>query len=178
MYWQKRFDRENPDEKLERLIKDIFEENNENYGYRRIDMELRKRGHVVNHKKIQRIMRKLGIKCEKFRRKSRKYSTYRGKVGKVAKNLIRRRFYTSVPHQKLTTDTSEFKYYEEDKNGKLVIKKAYLDPFLDMYNGEILSYRFSERPNAEAIEATNDCPFRRTIHSDQGWAYQSDDTLL
>ena len=25
---------------------------------------------------------------------------------------------------------------------------------------------------AQAIEQTNDCPFRRTFHSDQGWAYQ------
>lgn len=24
----------------------------------------------------------------------------------------------------------------------------------------------------EAIEVTSDCPFRRTFHSDQGWAYQ------
>ncbi len=25
---------------------------------------------------------------------------------------------------------------------------------------------------AEAIEITADCPYRRTFHSDQGWAYQ------
>ena len=24
----------------------------------------------------------------------------------------------------------------------------------------------------EAIQITNDCPYRRTFHSDQGWAYQ------
>ena len=56
-------------------------------------------------------------------------------------------------------------------------KKLYLDPFMDLYNCEILSYRISERPNAvviiegleEAIQVTNDCPFRRTFHSDQGW---------
>lgn len=180
MYWQKHFKRTNPDEKIERIIKEIFDENDGNYGYRRIDMELRKRGFTVNHKKILRIMKKLGITCVKFRRKSRKYSTYRGTIGRVAKNRIHRRFYTSVPHQKITTDTSEFKYYVEDTRGTLVIKKAYLDPFLDMFNGEILSYRFSERPNAkavndalnEAINVTSDCPFRRTIHSDQGWAYQ------
>uniref|UniRef100_UPI003D139BD2 transposase n=1 Tax=Enterococcus faecium TaxID=1352 RepID=UPI003D139BD2 len=42
------------------------------------------------------------------------------------------------------------------------------------------SYRISEKPNAlavmegleEAIQTTNDCPYRRTFHSDQGWAYQ------
>ena len=51
MYWQKRFNEANPDEEVEDLIKEIFEENNGNYGCRRIDMELRKRGYVVNHKK-------------------------------------------------------------------------------------------------------------------------------
>ncbi|HFU5457138.1 TPA: DDE-type integrase/transposase/recombinase, partial [Enterococcus faecium] len=24
----------------------------------------------------------------------------------------------------------------------------------------------------EAIQTTNDCPYRRTFHSDQGWSYQ------
>lgn len=31
------------------------------YGYRKIDVELRRRGHTVNHKKIRRIMRETGI---------------------------------------------------------------------------------------------------------------------
>ena len=59
-------------------------------------------------------------------------------------------------------------------------RKLYLDSFLDMYNSEIIAYRISEQPNAlaimegleEAIEVTNDCPHRRTFHSDQGWGYQ------
>gem|GEM_PF-4835383 len=45
-------------------------------------------------------------------------------------------------------------------------KKLYLDPFMDMFNREVLSYRISEKPNAlaimkgleEAIQTTNDCP--------------------
>lgn len=51
MYWQKRFDRENPDEEIERVISEIFKENHGNYGYHRIDDELRNRGIVVNYKK-------------------------------------------------------------------------------------------------------------------------------
>lgn len=180
MYWQKRFTEENPDEEIENIIKKINEENHGNYGYRRIDMELRKRGYVVNHKKILRITNKPGITCNKFTRKSRKFSTYKGTVGNVAKNLINRRFHTSIPYQKITTDTTEFKYYFTDSNGKMNIRKAYLDPFLDMFNGEILSFRFSKRPNAKAIldaldetiEITKNCPYRKTIHTDQGWGYQ------
>lgn len=148
MYWQKRFDREDPNANLEKLIKEIFEENKGIYGYRRIQLTLKELGMKVNQKKIRRIVRKLGLKGMKFTHKSRKYNSYKGTIGRIAKNLIHRRFYTSIPHQKLTIDTSEFKYYEPDQNGKPVIKKLYLDPFLDMYNGEILSYRISKAPNA------------------------------
>lgn len=180
MYWQKRFNNSNPDEKMESVITEICKEHNGNYGYRRISIELRNRGYRVNHKKILRIMNKLNILCTKFTKKSRKYSSYKGTVGKVAENLINRRFYTNIPYQKITTDTTEFKYYEKDTTGKIVIKKAYLDPFLDMFNGEILSHRLSKNPNAKAIlEALDEtiaivknCPYRTTIHTDQGWGYQ------
>ena len=180
MYWQKRFDRENPDTFNEEKIKTIFNSHEGRVGYRRIDIQLREENIIVNHKKIKRIMKKLGLICVKYTRKSRKYSSYRGTVGKVAKNRIHRRFYTSIPHQKITTDTTEFKYYEKQANGTIQIKKLYLDPFMDLFNSEIISYRISERPNAQAIqegqrdaiERTEDCPYRRTFHSDQGWAYQ------
>ena len=179
MYWQKRFDRENPDVELERKILQIREDNKD-FGYRRIYGALRKQGLIVNKKRVQRIMQKLGLQVTSFTRKSRKYSSYRGKVGKVASNRIHRRFKTHIPHQKITTDTSEFKYYEVDKKGKMIIKKLYLDPFMDMCNSEIISYSISGRPSAEnimialnkALEITSDCKYRRTFHSDQGWAYQ------
>ena len=61
-------------------------------------------------------------------------------MGKIAPNRIRRRFKTNIAHQKITTDTTEFKYYEVDDKGHMTIKKLYLDPFMDMFNGEILSY--------------------------------------
>lgn len=179
MYWQKRFDRANPNQQLEEKIFEI-RKNNKDYGYRRIYGELRKQGLVVNKKRVQRIMQKLGLQVTSFTRKSRKYSSYKGKVGKVAPNRIHRRFKTHIPHQKITTDTSEFKYYEIDEKGRMIIKKLYLDPFMDLCNREIISYGISQRPSAqsimkalnEAIEITSDCKYRRTFHSDQGWAYQ------
>ncbi len=57
-----------------------------------------------------------------------KHSSYRGKVGAVAKNRTHRCFKTNITHQKITTDTTEFKYYEFDDKGKMGIKKLYLDP--------------------------------------------------
>lgn len=179
MYWQKRFNRENSNQELETIILEIRKKNKD-FGYRRIYGYLRKQGIIVNKKKVQRIVQKLGLQVTSFIRKSRKYSSYKGKIGRVAPNRIHRRFNTSISHQKITTDTTEFKYYEVDDKGHMTIHKLYLDPFMDMYNSEILSYAISKRPSAqsimralnEAIDITLDCRYRRTFHSDQGWAYQ------
>ena len=179
MYWQKQFDRVNPNQELEEKIIAIRKKHKD-YGYRRIHAVLRKQGFNVNKKRVQRIIQKLGLQVTSFTRKSRKYSSYKGNVGKIAQNRIRRRFNTPVPHQKITTDTTEFKYFEIDSKGRMVIKKLYLDPFLDMFNGEVLSYSISKSPSSnsiltaqkKAIEITSDCPYRRTFHSDRGWAYQ------
>ena len=179
MYWQKRFDRENPDKELEERILEI-RKSHKDYGYRRILGELRNQNIVVNKKKVQRIMKKLGLQVTSFTRKSRKYSSYKGKVGTIAPNRIRRRFNTHIPRQKIATDTTEFKYYEVDSKGHMTMHKLYLDPFMDMCNGEILSFGIDKHPSAEnvlvalekAIKITSDCSYRRTFHSDQGWAYQ------
>ena len=179
MYWQKRFDREDPDAELLQKIKEIRKEHKD-YGYRRLWGELRKQGIEVNKKRVHRIVQKYGIQVTSYTRKSRRFSTYKGVVGRISPNRVNRRFNTCIQHQKITTDTSEFKYYEPDEKGRVTIKKLYLDPFLDLWNLEVLSYGVSDRPSAnsimialdEAIYATSDCKYRRTFHSDRGWAYQ------
>lgn len=162
---------ENPDQNLEECIQSIFEDHDGNYGYRRIHLELKNRNLKVNHKKVQRIMKKLGLKGNKFTRKTRKYSSYKGTIGTVAKNLINRRFHTNVCHQKITTDITEFKC----SDGKL-----YFNPFMDMFNSEILSYGISSHPTLDLViepledtlEIVKNSKYRTTIHSDQGWHYQ------
>lgn len=47
------------------------------------------------------------------------------------------------------------------------IKKLYFDPFMDMYNSEIISYSIARRPSSqsivnvlnEAIDITSDCKY-------------------
>lgn len=171
-YWVKKMAQENPDQELENLILSIFKENDENYGYRRITDELHHRGHRVNHKKVYRLMKKRGIICVKFSHKSRKYRSYKGTVGTVAKNRINRRFNTPYPYQKLTTDVTEFKTQEG--------KKLYLSPIMDMATGEILSYSMGHKPDLNFVmESLNQvlpilkqAKYRITLHSDQGWQYQ------
>ena len=52
----------------------IFHENNGRYGFRRIQAALRNEGSIVNHKKIIRVMKKLGLKTVI---RKEKYKSYR-----------------------------------------------------------------------------------------------------
>ena len=58
----------------------IYHENKGRYGYRRITMELRHRGFVLNHKTAQRLMKELSLVC---RVRMKRYSSYKGEVGKM-----------------------------------------------------------------------------------------------
>lgn len=49
MYWQKRFDRENPDKEIEEKLLQI-RETHKDYGYRRMVGELQNQGYCVNKK--------------------------------------------------------------------------------------------------------------------------------
>lgn len=171
-YHMKRLGEEDPDKEIKETITNLFHKHEGRYGYRRIYLSLRAKGREINHKKVQRIMKELGLKCVKFTRKSR-YKAYKGTVGKVAKNHLNRRFNTPFPLQKLVTDITEFKCTGDDK--------LYLNPILDLYNGEIISFGISRRPTLDfvlkplnqAVKIINTkAAYRTTIHSDQGWHYQ------
>ncbi|QWQ39191.1 hypothetical protein KMP11_02360 [Gemella sp. zg-570] len=124
---------------------------------------LKKSGLIINKKKVQRLVQKLKLQVKSYSRKSRKYSSYKGRVGKISDNKNKKKFQSKKPYTKITTDTTEFKYLEKDKTGTYQIKKLYLNPYLDMYNSEILSYEISKQPTIEpilkaldsAIEITN-----------------------
>ena len=70
------------------IIQSIFRENKNRYGVRRITAELRNQGHKINHKKVQRLMNKLGLKAVTPKVK---YHSYMGLVGATADNIINRR---------------------------------------------------------------------------------------
>ena len=148
-------------------IQAIYHENQGRYGYRRITMELHNRGYRINHKTVQRLMKNLNIKGMV---RIKKYRSYKGEIGKVAPDLIRRDFTATAPNQKWTTDITEFSIFG---------KKLYLSPVLDMYNSEIISYNISDRPILSQIMDMLDKAFVRVpdgsnliFHSDQGWQYQ------
>ena len=102
----KQLDKLDKDKDLKAEIQSIFTEHKGNYGYRRMTLELRNRGFVVNHKKVQRLMRVLALTA-RIRRK-RKYSSYQGEIGKKAENLIQRQFKASKLMEKFYTDVTGF----------------------------------------------------------------------
>ncbi len=92
-YQVKRLGELDKDKELKVELQAIFTEHKGNYGYRRMTLELRNRGFMVNHKKVQRLMKALGLSA-RIRRK-RKYYLNQGEVGKKAENLIQRQFEAS-----------------------------------------------------------------------------------
>ncbi|WP_412059671.1 IS3 family transposase [Metabacillus idriensis] len=152
---------------LKTAIKEIFHEHKGRYGYRRIRAELANRGLHVNHKKVYRLMRELGLKCLV---RIKKYRSYKGEAGKVAENVLNRNFKASKPNEKWVTDITEFKLFGE---------KLYFSPMLDLYNGEILTYTIGSRPTYSLVSSMLNKALRKKrkedtllIHSDQGWHYQ------
>ena len=170
-YQLKELDGLDKDKDLKAEIQAIFTEHKGNYGYRRITLELRNRGHIVNHKKVQRLMKILGLSA-RIRRK-RKYSSYQGEIGKKAENIIQRQFEASRPMEKCYTDVTEFAIPNSTQ-------KLYLSPVLDGFNSEIIAFNLSCSPNLEQVkkmleQAFTEKHYENTIlHSDQGWQYQHD----
>ncbi|HFC0038806.1 TPA: IS3 family transposase, partial [Neisseria gonorrhoeae] len=119
---------------LKRHIHDIYQRYKGRYGYRRIAAAIRHAGIPVNHKKVSRLMAKTGLKAVIRRRK---YRSFKGEVGKVAPNILQRCFHSEKPNEKWVTDVTEF-----DVGGE----KIYLSPIMDLFNGEIVSYRIQTRP--------------------------------
>lgn len=174
----KRLDKDR-DLKIE--INNIFIKHKQRYGYRRITLELRNNGLIINHKKVKRIMKELGLfgKTPKA-----KYKSYKGEVGRTAANLLlvkevdklnhkttyKRNFITSGLNEVWGTDVTEF----TTPHGKL-----YLSPLIDFNNREVIAFNISKSPNYTQTKDMLDKAFKKhsnleglIIHSDQGWQYQ------
>jgi putative transposase len=148
-------------------VKKIYHRHKGRYGYRRITLEMKNEGYIINHKTVSALMGTLGLKSL-IRRK--RYKSYKGEIGRIAPNLLKRNFSSTQPNQKWATDITEFKVGE---------KKLYLSPIIELFNGEIISYNLSESPNFNQVSDMLNKAFKKIngkkrliLHSDQGWQYQ------
>jgi putative transposase len=152
---------------LKMEIRVIFERHKGRYGYRRVTAAIHQLGKKVNHKTVQSLMGKLGLKSLV---RPKKYRSYQGEVGHAAANVLQRHFAADRINQKWVTDVTEFNVAGE---------KLYLSPVMDLYNGEIIAFETARRPAFElvgsmlkqALDKLNpgDQPL---LHSDQGWQYR------
>lgn len=130
-------------------------------------MSLRKRGHLINHKTVQKVMNQLSLKSTA---RPKRYKSYRGSVGNIAPNRLAREFRACAPGEKWVTDVTEF-----NVNGE----KVYLSPMIDLYNSEVVAYQIQSRPTYDLVGHMLARALKRLkpsqaplIHSDQGWHYQ------
>jgi putative transposase len=113
-------------------------------------------------------MRALQLLCKVRRRK--RYNSYQGEQGRIAPNLLNRKFDADAPNQKWVTDVTEFRVGD---------RKLYLSPVMDLFDRQIISYSVGSSPNLEltnsSLRGALACLEPRQqplVHSDQGVQYQ------
>ncbi|CAM3877275.1 IS3 family transposase [Parendozoicomonas haliclonae] len=150
------------------MIESIYHEHKGRYGYRRIHLELRQRGVLLNHKTVQRLMVGCGLKSTV---RPKKYRSYRGSEdGKTAPNVLERDFTATRPDEKWVTDVTEFKVNDQ---------KVYLSPIVDLFTREVVAYRIAKNARLPLVtDMLQDAITRLDenakpiVHSDQGWQYK------
>lgn len=149
-------------------IRQLFCENKQRYGYRRIYGFLKQEGCTVSEKVICRIMReeRLTVICKR----RRKYNSYQGEISPSVPNKIERDFHADKPNQKWLTDITEF---------ALSARKVYLSVLVDCFDGLLPSWTISTTPDSVLVNTMLDQAIahlpeseRPLIHSDRGCHYR------
>ena len=166
----RRLGRPDKDAALAEIIAEQRERSLRTYGYRRMWLELKKRGIHRDPKTILRIMEKYGLLAEIRRR--RKWQQMGQQVHKY-ENLLNRRFHADRPNSKWVTDIS----YIHTKQGVL-----YLSVIRDLYDNSIVAYKTGTQQTVNLVLDTIRLAMRREkkraaaelqLHSDQGFQYTS-----
>ena len=147
----------------------LYQESNGIFGYRRIQLNLKRRfGMYCNKKRIYRVMQVIGLKSV-IRRKRPNYVKSTPEV--TAENILNRDFTAEKLNEKWLTDVTEFKY----ANGE----KLYLSAILDLKDKSIVSYALGRSSNNRLVFDTFDVAVKKypnakpLFHSDRGFQYTS-----
>lgn len=153
---------------LRKKIIQLFHDNRNICGYRKIHILLRKEGIVVSEKVIRRIMKQESLVVKQ--RHKRRYSSYKGEITPAVENIVNRDFHANKPNQKWLTDITEF---------SIKAGKVYLSPIIDCLDGMPISWTIGTSPNAElantmlkkaiALLKPDEKPI---LHSDRGCHYR------
>ena len=149
-------------------ICELFHNNYDAFGYRKIYTLLKREGITLSEKVVRRIMLEERLIVKVHHR--RKYNSYKGEISPAVENLINRDFHADKPNQKWLTDITEF---------SIEAGKVYLSPIIDCLDGMPVSWTLGTSPNArlantmlkQAIKTLK--PGEHPIvHSDRGCHYR------
>lgn len=155
------------DRDLLKRIKSIYEYHNGNYGSPRICAELKFQGEVVNHKRVERLMREAGLVGKAGRIYRRKPAP--GNSCIKVPNLKRELGSPSGINKQWAGDVTYLKV-----NGEM----KYLAVIMDLYSRKIIGWELSENRTVDlTLSALNKALRSRTVekglifHSDRGSEY-------
>lgn len=147
----------------------LYQESNGIFGYRRMQLNLKRRfGLHCNLKRVHRVMRAIGLKSV-IRRKRPNYIKSTSET--TAENILNRNFTAGNLNEKWLTDVTEFKY----GNGE----KMYLSAILDLKDKSIVSFEMSRRNDNQLVFDTFNAAVEKypdakpLFHSDRGYQYTS-----
>ena len=154
-------------EDLLRSINRIYDEGRGDYGSPTICEALRQEGQGVNHKRIARLMRQIGLRAKVHRRFKR--TTKPCKDGEAAPNLLQQNFTTDGPNRVWLSDIT---YIDTDEGW------LYLTTVEDMWSRRVVGHALADHLRAQSVvEALQMALGRRAVtpglifHSDRGKQY-------
>ena len=138
------------------------------YGSPKIKAELVKKGKRISERRIQNLMREMGIRS--LVSKKYKYKLSISRTHEDLENRLNRNFKSEKRYEKIVGDITYIK--TKDKGW------CYLASYMDLYNNEILSYEFGEKMEEELVlKSLSKLPLKQLrgsiIHTDRGSQYTS-----
>lgn len=161
--WLKHTNEQDKDHNDYLAIKVIFDKGKGTYGWRSIKMRLPH----MNHKKIQRIMKKYGLIAKVRRRNPYKMMMKKSLEHRTFPNKLQREFLQPVPFKVFCTDITYIPFHE---------RFAYLSVIKDIATGEVVAWNLSLFLEVTLVTETVknmrlDSYENIMIHSDQGFHY-------
>ncbi|EGX54745.1 putative transposase orfB for insertion sequence element [Streptomyces zinciresistens K42] len=166
-----RMERARSDARLARRIREIHKESDGTYGVPRITAELQEAGIEVNHKRVARVMARIGLQGVHLRRKVR--TTVPEPSATPVPDLLRRDFTASEPNTKYVGDIT----YLPVGDGQFL----YLATVLDLCSKRLAGWSIADHMRTELVTDALRAAARTRggtldgaiFHSDNGAQYAS-----